>query len=192
MNRGYGRETKDYPKAKQEAILRAAGVKTIYWGDDLAGAIRAARKGEVLKVPGFRVLGPRLGNIEAAIDALHARGAAFMDAETGWRSDGPLAYKAVLHALTTLRGEKSIGSRQSDIGSLGGKESAKRRRKGRPPWSIIEPIYFDRTLSNDEMEAKVNALPGYDKDISYTTMWRHFGERKVLQGKGSAAQRKRK
>src|ERR1700730_13587256 len=84
--RGYARDKKD------EARLRAAGVKTIYRADkgETPGKFKM-RKGETLGVvDGLLAFGNAKSDMVAGVKLVHSWGASVRDAETGLcsRSDG--------------------------------------------------------------------------------------------------------
>lgn len=75
--------------ATDEKRLRALGVRTIYRGDkgEVVGKFKM-RRGELLGVVnGLRAFGEARRDMAAATKAVHAWGAAIIDAETGLRSD---------------------------------------------------------------------------------------------------------
>lgn len=88
--------------------------------ETLAGAIRALRKGDMLEVIGFRVLGSNRRDILASYEAIRARGAGVLDAKTGEvaRDDG-----AVMLA-------KALASIHGDASATSDEELAARSRKG--------------------------------------------------------------
>ena len=83
IHRGYAANVAD------EKRLRALGVKTIYRGDKGETLERfRMRKGELLGVVnGLLAFGQSRRDMVAAVKAVHARGAAIIDAESGLRSD---------------------------------------------------------------------------------------------------------
>ena len=188
MKRGHVRHTKACSAKTQENILVKAGVdpKVLYF-DDLKRAIPDQRRGDELLVVGLLGLAGKRSEIVTALEALHARGAAAVDAETGRRSDGKDGAALMAEAVDELSNHRrGPGNKAAQAGSKGGIQSAKNGRKGRMPFTKIRPIWFNGALKDDEVMALVNGDPEYPTEISYTTIWRQFGARNGARGRRRA------
>jgi hypothetical protein len=137
ISRGYARGAKD------EARLRAAGVKTIYRSDkgEAPGKFKM-RKGEYLGVvDGLRAFGEAKGTIIAAVELVHSWGATIIDAETKLcsRRDGA---KMMGQALGPNRPSAEFKSMQA--------ASVRERVKGRMPKREALIIWRNPKLSVSE------------------------------------------
>jgi hypothetical protein len=181
MKRGHISVGRTTGVTEQEKILTDAGV-TIIYRDDILAAVRSLRKGDKLYVDGLRGLATSRKLIDAALNAIHAKGACAVDAATGWRSNGPNGWKLMSKAIADLSAARQGGhDKARKHGQAGGIASGKAKAKGRMPWSAIERIWFNKSLDRDELMERINTV-GY-KEISYYTIHKHLGPRGVTLGR---------
>ena len=186
MSRGHILASRNFPAGPQEKALADAGVKILYRGQ-IDKATASLRKGEPLWVHTLRGLGSSRRAIEAAVDAIHERGAHALDATTRWRSDGPQGHKLMSQAVASLSAERQGGHKGAQKnGAAGGIASGKAKAKGRMPWANIERLWFNKAVGRDELLERVNDS-GY-KPISYSAMHKHFGKRGVAVGRRAQGQ----
>lgn len=177
--RGFYRGEVHFSAATQQDILKAAGVKAVYY--DFADLLAHSRSGDGIAVAGLRAFGTDHHEIAAAIDALHAKDVFAVDAATG-RTSTKDGVRLLSEAIIALANERRGGPRKaSEYGKKGAEASAKSRRKGWMPWNDIRKVWFDMRLTRAEVLATINA-PGY-KPISYNTIHRHFGKRNAAAGR---------
>lgn len=173
MDRGHIWTSKAFPESAQRPVVLGAGVeKRSLYVDDFPAALKSLRKGDRLVVHGFRGVGRSIAEIAANLGAVHAKGASVMDAETGRLSTGRYRKTMLDDAAKALANERR-----------GPRKRTKKDR--RMPWDAVNQLYFDRRLSNAELEAAV-CVNGY-APMTYHTMRRHFGvKRGVPVGRPSA------
>ena len=141
MSRGHILASRNFPAGPQEKAHAEAGTKIIY-RDQIDKAIASLRPKEALRVFTFRALGSSRKAIEAALDAIHEKGAHALDLTTRWRSDGPQGAKLMSQAVASLAHERQGGKGGArKNGSAGGIASGKAKAKGRMPWGNIEKLW---------------------------------------------------
>lgn len=191
MHKGYIRDSKPYPAAKQAMVLHKSGLgaRQIYTDDDLDVCIKSLRKGDVLEVAGLRALGPNRKVIANVVEQVHERGAAVMDSATRRRTDNGSGVRLMEEATGALANEARgmNGSDAARHGRAGALASAKSRAQGRMPMRMVETYWFDKTLQNNEAMARINGDPNYPKPYSLGTVYRHLGPREVPAGRRTSA-----
>jgi len=174
--RGHIWTSRRFPDAAQRPAILAAGVSEAraLYVNNIEAAITSLRKGNRLIVKDFRGLGRGRSEINENIKKVHAKGAAVIEAETGWTSTGKRRQDLVDEAVRRL-GHKRRGPQKPT------------KRDRRMPWDAVLILYKDKRLNNEQFEDATRANGKYVK-ITYHTARRHFGEpRGVPTGRPSAA-----
>lgn len=180
MKRGVLLTQRGFGAAPQEKVLHASAIKHIY-RNDLKAAFRSLRKGDVLYAATLRGVGSSADMIETSLDLIHSKGAAVIDCETGWRSDGPMGAKLMRQASRAIsRSKQGSDEDAEENGRTGGLTAAKNRKKGRRPWRDIEPIWFNKALNTDAAMTLINE--GY-KPVSYHFVYKKLKARGVTPGR---------
>ncbi|MDE2106631.1 MAG: hypothetical protein KGL39_55965 [Patescibacteria group bacterium] len=149
-------------------------VKPIYV-HNLAAAIKSLRTGNKLVVHTLRGLGRTPAAIREAVEAVHAKRALVMDAETKRTTKAKKTCEKLIEEAVKALGNERRGRRK------------KTRAERRMPWDQVRKFYFDPLLSNAELEAAV--AKGY-YPMTYHTMRRYFGKKRGAQvGRPSKAKK---
>lgn len=173
MDRGHIWTSRKFREAPQRQALLAAGVaERVIYVDEIDDVINALRANDRLVVAGFRGLGRNRAVIAANITRIHAKRCCVADAESGRLSTGKYCIAMIEDAVRALANERR-----------GPHKKTKRDR--RMPEDQMVVLYFDKRLSNAELEAAVTARGKYS-EVSYHTMRRIFGrKRDAITGRPS-------
>jgi hypothetical protein len=172
MFRGHVRDSPAFSTDEQESVLRDFGVteRAIY-RDQLKAAIESLRKGDHLVVVGFRGLADSRSEILAAIEAVHKRGAAVMDAKTkGLSTNKRQCENLVAQAVADLANER---------------RGPRKEVRGRMPWDQIAKLWFDKTMKTKDVMEKVNEGRRGRQKVSFATVYRRLKKRDALPGRPS-------
>jgi hypothetical protein len=183
MLRGWIGPSRYLSKRKQRKLLVDAGVdeRVIYLGENEWPAfVKALRPGtnDKAAVADLRVFGSRRGLLAAA-EAVEARGAVLVVAETGTSIDMP-TLREIDRTLHRWRGEAAIktGKRASAMGKRGAEARKKSVAAARLDKEAARAIWSDEKRYPDAADA-LDHMPGWTR----TTAWRHFGPREIVNRK---------
>jgi hypothetical protein len=173
FSRGYVRHWPSIPAGVQEAKLMTAGLlaRQLYregrGAESLQTLAKATRKGQIIGVfGGLRIFGGSHREISDATAEIKKRGGIIVDASTGQRSDID-GIEMLSRALAMLKGEKVLGDRAAEIGSLGGLAAARAARKLRMSEAQARAIWRDKSLTRNEA---ISRMPGW----TLSTAKHHF------------------
>lgn len=167
MYRGHIFTSTRFSESKQRDAIEASGLKvTPIYVDDLSSAIKSLRAGNTLVVATLRGLGRTPAAIREAVEAVHAKRALVMDAETKRTTKAKKTCEKLISEAITALGNERRGKRK------------KTRAERRMPWDQVRKLYFDPLLSNAELEAAV--AKGF-YPMTYHTMRRYFGKPRGAQ-----------
>lgn len=173
--RGYVRPTKRYPLAKQLAELEPWECDEIYVddgknGQDIGAVVRSLRHpGDMLVVPTLdRIAGSKRG-LRPWLAQLREIGVIIVEASTGRRSDNPGDVEMMVLDAITRKGHDTETARR--FGKMGGAKT----KITQAQLAKAKKLWADSQITNDEIRRRTG--------ISYRTLWRHLGARRVPAGR---------